>query len=814
MTSKPLFPVNDALPALIEALSASNQCLLVAPPGAGKTTQVPLVLLNSAWLQGQGVLMLEPRRLAARSAAAFMARQLGEEVGQTVGYSVRMERKVSKATRIEVVTEGILTRRLQQDPELSGIGLVIFDEFHERNLNSDLGLALLRDSQQGLREDIRLLVMSATLDVKRLRSYFDHAREIVSEGRHYPVEHHYLDRDPSADKIGAILAQTVEQALSDSEGDLLLFFAGVGEIERAREQLQASLAQQPVEILPLHGSLSLAEQDKVMRPATAGCRKIILATNIAETSLTIDGVRVVIDTGQARETRYQADSGMTRLQTVRITADAATQRCGRAGRQAPGHCYRLWSKHTQAGLVPERIPEILRTDLTSLVLELACWGITDVNELHWVDEPPSAHVRQAVNLLQQLQALESEGRITTLGKEMASLGMSPRLACMLLNKKETEDAWLACVLAAAMEERDFLRGEINGSVETRIQLLASNSAGRAGKRIMDIAKRHAQRLRIKPAVIEAHNAGRLLAIAFPDRIARARGQHATRYLLANGRGAQLHNQESAAAGEYIVITDIDDRSGDSRIFRYAQLSGSDVEAIAEGQSVERHQLSWDEKAKRIIARSVTSLGAIELNSKKLNTVQDEQAIPIIIDVINKTGLTNLPWTDAARNLQVRSQLAATLEDGWPDVSDQALLVDGCQWLHPYLAGVRSQADIDKLDMAAILKSQLDWNQRQWLEQNLPERYKLPNGRHARIDYNHQPQPLMRSRLQDFFGLSQQPTLANGRIEVVIELLSPANRPVQRTQNLPGFWSGSYAEVRKEMKGRYPKHDWPEDPGAT
>ena len=533
----------NVLPALTETLAASNQCLLVAPPGAGKTTQLPLALRDAAWLQGKTILMLEPRRLAARSAASFMARQLGEAVGQAVGYTVRLDRKVSKTTLIEVVTEGVLTRRLQNDPELSGIGLVIFDEFHERNIHSDLGLALVRDIQQGLRNDLRILVMSATLDVQRLRSYFGSAPELISEGQQYPVTQHYLERDPGDANANAKLLQTVDTALTDNEGDLLVFFPGAGEIERARLQLEQQLANRSVDVLPLHGGLSLADQDKVMQPAAPGRRKVILATNIAETSLTIDGVRVVIDSGYARESRFRASSGMSRLETVRISADAATQRCGRAGRQAPGQCYRLWSKHTQAGLLPERIPEILRSDLTSLVLELACWGITNAAQLQWIDAPPDAHVQQARTLLQQLQALDEDGRATALGKDIAALGMTPRLGCMVLSCKENTDGWLACLLAAMLEERDILHGEFNGSIESRIELLIAGKVGHGGKRIMDIARRHAKRLGIAPGSVDVHHAGRVLATAFPDRIAMARDKRAQRYLLANGRGASLHGQE-------------------------------------------------------------------------------------------------------------------------------------------------------------------------------------------------------------------------------------------------------------------------------
>lgn len=805
------FPVLSVLPALTEALTTSGRCLLVAPPGAGKTTQLPLALRDAAWLQGKGILMLEPRRLAARSAASFMAHQLGEAVGQTVGYTVRMDRKISQTTRIEVVTEGVLTRRLQNDPELSEVGLVIFDEFHERNIHSDLGLALLRDIQQGLRNDLRVLVMSATLDVQHLRSYFGSAPEVISDGQQYPVKQHYLERDPGDASAQTILLQTVNTALTDNGGDLLVFFPGAAEIERARTQLEVSLADQSVDVLPLHGGLSLTDQDKVMQPATFGRRKLILATNIAETSLTIDGVQVVIDTGFTREPRFRASSGMSRLETVRLTADSATQRCGRAGRQAPGQCYRLWSRHTQAGLVPERIPEILRSDLTSLVLELACWGITDPGQLRWVDAPPDAHVQQARMLLQQLQTVDEDGRATALGKDVAALAMAPRLGCMVLSCKDHEDAWLACILAAMLEERDILHGEFNGSIETRIELLIKGKAGRGSKRIMDMARRHATRLGITAGTVDAHHAGRVLAIAFPDRIARARENKLQRYLLVNGRGASLHDQENAQTSEYIVITDIADRSGDSRIFRFAQLDADDMATIVEQYAQLHEDVSWDEKMQRIVARNVTRLGAIELDSQRLETVSDELATPMLMDMIRKSGLSSLPWTDAARNLQARLQLAAKLEKDWPEMSDQGLLDNLEQWLSPYLAGARSQADTSKLNLDVMLKSQLDWNQQQWLDEALPERYELPGGRHARIDYRHQPLPLMRSRVQDFFGLNRQPALANGRVEVIIELLSPANRPVQRTQDLPGFWSGSYAEVRKEMKGRYPKHKWPEDP---
>lgn len=803
------FPVMECVPELSKALATSQCAILVAPPGAGKTTQVPLAMLAAHWLGDKTILMLEPRRLAARSAAGFMASQLGEAVGQTVGYSVRMDRKLSRHTRIEVVTEGILTRRLQNDPELANIGLVILDEFHERNLHSDLGLALLRDIQQGLRHDLRLLLMSATLEVAKLRSYFAHAPEIVSEGRQYQVTQHYLDRNPDVADMPGVLGQTVTTALANNDGDVLVFFPGIAEIERAREQLQAQFKSEAIDILPLHGSLSLSEQDRVMQPAASGHRKIILATNIAETSLTIDGLKVVIDTGYAREARFRADSGMTQLQTIRVTADSATQRCGRAGRQGPGQCYRLWSRHTQAGLVPERIPEILRADLLSLVLELACWGVMDIRQLQWLDMPPAAHVNQAKTLLMRLGAMDTEGRVTALGKNMADLGMSPRLAAMVL-KADKKHKWLACVLASLIEERDIMMNRSNGSIEARVQLLKEKAAGRRGKRVLDLAARYVQRIGGNKTELHEHQVASLLAMAFPDRIARARDSGNTRrYLLSNGRGAAMHDE--LPASEFIVVTDIDDRSGDSRIFRYASLTAADMEQLAEQQTEPQEEVEWDEKNQRLSARRVRRLGAVVLESKVLEKIPDARALPMLQEIIASSEMKRLPWTDAVRNLQARMQLAATLETGWPDVSAEALLASLEQWLSPYLAGIRSQAGLDKLDMVKVLKSMLDWKQQQWLQDNLPERYLLPGGRHARIDYTHQPCPLMRGRVQDFFGLRHQPMLAQGRVEVIIELLSPANRPVQRTQDIAGFWSGSYAEVRKEMKGRYPKHSWPEKP---
>ncbi|HXE57412.1 MAG TPA: ATP-dependent helicase HrpB [Gemmatimonadales bacterium] len=833
-------PIEPVLPALAAALGARGAAVLQAPPGAGKTTRVPLALLDQPWLGGRKIVILEPRRLAARAAARRMAALLGEPVGGTVGCRIRLETRVTARTRIEVVTEGVLTRLLLEDPALEGVGLVIFDEFHERSIHADLGLALTLQTRELLRDDLRILVMSATLDgepVARLLGAalgVDAAPVVTSEGRAFPVETRYFGApgDPRRPgrRIEPSVAGAVLEALTREEGDVLVFLPGAGEIRRAETLLRERLAGDPaIDIYPLHGTLPAEQQDAAIRPSPPGRRKIVLATSIAETSLTIEGVRVVVDSGLARVPRFSPRTGMTRLETVRVSRAAAEQRRGRAGRVAPGVCYRLWAEGEQGHLLPHALPEILEADLAPLVLDLAAAGVTEPLELRWLDPPPPAAYRRARELLHELEAIDAHGRITPHGRRMAELGAHPRLAHMMLRGASLGAAGLACRLAALLGERDLLRPEAgppDPDLRLRLELLRrlEGPARReapvdreALRRIRLEAERWAGRLPAEPPGAnraEAPGAGLLLAFAYPDRIAARRPGPPPRYLLRNGTGAYLDPPGPLGSEPWLVVAETDGRSPEGRIRFAAPITLEEVEAHF-GDQLEREEVvAWDDAAQAVVARRRERLGALVLREGPLPHPDPARVRGALLDAVARRGLELLPWTDAARRLRERLRFLHRLDPAWPDVSDDALLGRLAEWLGPWLDGVRRRDELARLDLVPALEGLLDRERRRALDRLAPTHWTVPSGSRIPIDYADPEAPALAVRLQEMFGASDTPRIADGRVPLTLHLLSPAHRPVQVTRDLAGFWRGAYFEVRKDLRGRYPKHHWPDDPLAA
>jgi ATP-dependent helicase HrpB len=796
------FPVDQVIPALAQALDKGPAALLVAEPGAGKTTRVPLKLLDAPWLAGRKIVMLEPRRLAARNAAHRMAETLGEEVGETVGYTVRLERRVSARTRIEVVTEGILTRRLQQDPELAGTGLVIFDEFHERSLDADLGLALTLDIQRGLRDDLKILVMSATLDAARVAAHLGRAPVIDAPGRVFPVETRHLDK-AQRQTIAADAVRAVHRALDETEASILVFLPGEAEIRRTEDALNAGGLPRNTVVRPLYGAMSFAEQDAAIRPSPLGERKVVLATTIAETSLTIDGIGAVIDTGFKRVPRFDPASGMTALETVRVSLASADQRRGRAGRLGPGVGYRMWPEAETRALKPHDEPEIFVADLAPLVLELAAWGVADATSLPWLDPPPAAPFAQAQDLLKRLEALDADNRITAMGKEMVRLPLHPRLAHMVVKGRST----LAADLAAMLSERDGLPRDMGVDITSRL----SHVRGGARDRIRQVSKQIRQIAGIKEAESEV-SPGVLVAFAFPDRIAQRRGGD-RRYRLSGGGGAVLPEHDALVTQEYLAVATTDGASGDQKIFLAAALSRSEVEEHFAAQIEARDGVFWDSRAKAVNATKSRRLGALVLEEKPSTSADPSLVAEAMTEGVRDMGLAALPWTDGAKALRARAMFLRRLypEEGWPDLSDEALATTLGDWLTPYLAGISRKAHLDRLDMHQIIQSMIPHDLARRMDRLAPVRIEVPSGADVRIDYETEGDPVLRVRLQEMFGLAKTPAIAEGRSPLRIELLSPAGRPLAVTQSLETFWTNGYPSVRSDMRGRYPKHAWPEDP---
>jgi ATP-dependent helicase HrpB len=824
-------PIQSVIPDIRLALAAGHELVLEAPPGAGKTTGVPLALLDEPWLRDQRIVMLEPRRIAAKSAAIRMADMLGERVGHTVGYRMRMETVVSQTTRIEVVTEGVLTRMLQDDPSLEGIGLLIFDEFHERSLDADLGLALTLESRKlfaDLRDTpLKLLLMSATLDGNRVSELLGAAPILRSLGRQFPVALRYGSAyRPSQDLIDRV-CQTVTQALDENSGSILVFLPGQAEIRRCVSRLADVCASESVLLTPLYGDLSLADQRRAIAPAADGVRKVVLATSIAESSLTIDGITVVIDCGLSRVPTFDPRTGMSRLDTRRLSRASAEQRAGRAGRLSEGVCYRLWSESQNNELLAFSEPEITQADLASLCLQLQRWGISDTAELCWMDVPPAAAFQQAVDLLLKLGALVQKGEtvaMTPHGEAMASLPVHPRLGHMLLKGRELGHANLACELATLLSDRD-IGPKGDADIQLRLAIMhGSLPAGRkSGALIARLKKQQQQFLRIlaRSAFSEAKipavgvDAGLLLAFAYPDRVAKQRRERGSDYVLSNGRAAILQESDGLNASEYLVTASLGGKAGNrsDTIYLAAALSASHFEDVLAPMVDTKFHAEWSEAKGRFIAERRRTLGAIVLQTEVLTTVADEEKRAALLDFIRRRGLEVLEWSQAVLQWRARVSLVKSLNCApghWPDVSDEGLLAQLEEWLSPYLAGVNSLQDIKRLDMASILAALLDWPQQQALNTLAPESFRVPSGSAKKIDYCQSP-PVLAVKLQEMFGCHDTPRIANGRQSLTVHLLSPARRPLQVTQDLAGFWRGSYQDVKKEMKGRYPKHPWPDDP---
>ncbi|MBU1454868.1 MAG: ATP-dependent helicase HrpB [Proteobacteria bacterium] len=810
-------PVLTVLPVLRKSLGKGH-VLLSAPPGSGKTTAVPPALLQESWLANKTILLLEPRRLAARAAARRMSFLQGENVGQVVGYRTRLDSKVSAATRIEVVTEGILTRRLQRDPELQGVGLVIFDEFHERNLQADLGLALCLDLCI-LRPDLRILVMSATLDCRELSTMMDNCQVIEAHGRTFPVEVCYVH--PIADffSIARLTVRAILYALQQDSGDILAFLPGAGEIKTCQKLLTE--AGTSCSILPLYGNLSAQDQDLAITPSPDGLRRIILSTPIAETSLTIEGITVVVDSGFAKRPRFDPATGLDRLETVRISKASAEQRRGRAGRLGPGICYRLWNKNIEHSLQDFSPPEISLSDLSALVLDLALWGVIDPHELQWLTLPPDGAWQRAKNLLQSLSALDGKGRITDTGRNLARLPLHPRLGHMLLHAKEQGLGGTGCLLAALLSERDICRGKGSFTdIGERVRFVTSrDNKASAGNFDLGLCRRITrqaaqwQKILGCPAgeKIRPDECGQLLASAFPDRIGILREKSRDRYLMAGGRGAILPPGDLLAGNRILIFPHLDAGQGEGKVYLAAPLSLDELQTFHPHLLSSKKEMQWDDTDSHIILRQNSYLGKAVVESSPLTDIDYDQLLHLFLQGIQKTGASCLPWSKKARILQARVESLSFWKIGnWPDLSDTGLLRD-LQWLAPYCLKMRRLNQLDQLDLHSILLSLLSWDRQKELDRLTPEHFTVASGSHVKLEYSPGHPPVLAVRLQELFGQTQTPEICNGRIPVLLHLLSPARRPVQVTADLASFWCNTYPQVKKELAGRYPKHYWPDDP---
>ncbi|WP_240703018.1 ATP-dependent helicase HrpB [Cohnella luojiensis] len=820
MITKANLPIDSVIPELRQSLADNRNAVLIAAPGAGKTTRVPLALLTEPWLADRKIIMLEPRRLAARSSAKYMADKLGEQVGETVGYRVKMDTRVSSRTRIEVVTEGVLTRMLQADPALEGVGLVIFDEFHERSLQADLGLALCLQSQALLRDDLKLLVMSATLEAEPVAGMLGGAPIVRSEGRSYPVETIYRPKMASV-PMEETVAQAIADALRSHQGDVLVFLPGVGEIRSVEAKLRGKLPEASmVRIVHLHGSLTADAQDQALAPLPPEQRKVVLATSVAETSLTVEGITVVVDSGLMRTSRFSPRTGMSRLETLTVSAASADQRRGRAGRLMPGTCYRLWSREEQQALSPRSSPEILEADLAPLLLELSVWGVQDADELEWLDSPPAPALQQARDLLIQLGALDKSGRtVTPHGKLMAEFGKHPRMAHMLLRAMPLGLGDMGCELAVILGERDFIRYEGRAAnVDIRLRLEALRGRGAYAveegtrRRLTEEVKRLRRELDIgfaSASESSVDDIGLLLAFAYPDRIGNRRDNG--KYLLSGGRGAEFAFGQALAHEPWIVVADVDDKGSDSRIRAAAPVDFEQLEANLQDELHTETQIYWDTVSKSVRGRARKKLGALPVEETPLSRPPADQVLQALLEGIRLEGLELLPWTKAARQLQERTVFIRHHDSSWPDLTDDALIGSIEQWLAGYLEGMKSRSDLQRLNLKDLLESMLSWEQRRELENSAPTHWTVPSGSRVPIDYGDIDAPTVSVRLQELFGLPETPRIAGGRVPLTLNLLSPAQRPVQVTRDLASFWSNAYFEVRKDLKGRYPKHYWPDNP---
>jgi ATP-dependent RNA helicase HrpB len=810
-------PIDAVLDDLAKTLDGHNAAVLVAPPGAGKTTRVPLALLDAPWARGKKIIVLEPRRIAARASAERMAHTLSERAGETVGYRVRFGSKISRATRIEVVTEGIFSRQILDDPELNGVAAVLFDEFHERSLDADLGLALARDAQMGLREDLRILVMSATLDGARVAKLLGEAPVVASEGRAFPVETRYLGRKADA-PVERQMADAISTALRADPGSVLAFLPGAAEIRRTQNFLAERIHDASIEIVPLFGALDASVQDRAIAPPPKGHRKVVLATSIAETSLTIEGVRIVVDSGLARVPRYEPDIGLTRLETVRASRAAVDQRRGRAGRTEPGVCYRLWDEPQTASLAAYTQPEILSADLSSLVLDLAQWGVGDPASLAFLDPPPAPALKEARELLRELGALDGEGRITDEGRSLRALALPPRLARMIVDSHRLGAGRAAADIAAVLTERGL--GGDHVDLDVRLDGFRRDRSQRA-----EAARSQAQRWAAQVAADDKAGLtsddepsnGVMLALAFPDRVAKNRGNGS--FVLANGRGAALERTAALSRAPYIAVAELTGTAMQGRILLAAPITQGEIEARFADQIEMTDEISFDRGAMALRARRRKTLHAITLSEAPLALEPSEETAKVFADGLMAAGLDQLPWSKPIKQWRdrvmfLRAAEGTDSENPWPDMSDDALTAQRESWLVPALTDKTSLKAFSAGDLSDALQSLLPWALRARLDREAPTHFEAPTGTQLAIDYEAQQGPTIAVRLQELFGLTSHPSIARGAIPLVLELLSPAHRPVQVTRDLPGFWRGSYAGVRSDLRGRYPRHPWPEDPASA
>lgn len=804
MTSSSL-PIDAILPDLLSTLEQNTNAVLVAEPGAGKTTRVPLALLDAPWREDGKVIVLEPRRLAARAAARRMAHTLGERVGETVGYRVRMDSKVSARTRIEVVTEGVFTRMILDDPELSGVAAVLFDEYHERSMDGDLGLALALDVQGALREDLRIVPMSATLDAAEVSKLLDDAPILKSEGRQYPVETRYIGRDPRR-RLEDQVANAVRVALAEDSGSVLLFLPGQGEIKRTQSLLEGRVAAD-VDLAPLYGALDSKAQDLAVRPATSGRRKVVLTTAIAQTSLTIEGVRIVIDSGLSRVPRYDPQTGLTRLETVKVSRATAEQRRGRAGRVEPGICYRLWEEAQTKALPAAEKPEILESDLSGLVLDVANWGVADPAQLKFMTPPPAAAWSEAKELLEELDALDADGSLTKAGGELAGLPLHPRLGHMLMQAAHEGQAELASLIAVIIGEHGL--GGRSTDLRDRLRRLMQDQSPR-GKEARAQAKRWVKLIGVRSSQRpNFEDAGDILSLAYPDRIAQQRGARGS-FRLANGRGAQLDESEALYAEKFLSIAEVTGTAARARILLAAPLSFTELEArfASHIREKEQVQLMQDGAIKAVRQRV---LGKLVLGEKKISDPDPEAITDALLEQIARKGAARLPWSkDQLRYRGRVNYLRETTGKDWPDLSDKALDTD-FDWLRPFLAGKTALSQIDASTLGDALATLVPWELSTQLDTLAPSHFVVPTGSRIPIDYGGEQGPMLSVRVQELFGLAEHPCICGGKVQLVLQLLSPAQRPIQITRDLPGFWQGSWADVKADMKGQYPKHPWPDNP---
>lgn len=814
LSSAPL-PIASVISDVLASLVGAPNLVLQAPPGAGKTTGVPLALLDQPWRDGGRIIVLEPRRLAARAAATRMAATLGEAVGETCGYRVRFDSRVGPKTRIEVVTDGLFTRMIQDDPGLDGIAAVLFDEFHERRLDTDLALALCLEAQSALRPDLRLVVMSATLDAAPAAALMGDCPIITATGRSHPVAIRHLPA-PSPERLGRDVAAAVLTALDSGEGDILVFLPGAGEIRQTQRALGERGLPPSVLALPLYGDLDQKAQERALIPTPNGERKIVLATAIAETSLTIPGVLQVIDAGLTRSGRYDPRSGMTRLETVRVTQAAATQRAGRAGRTAPGICWRLWPEAQHRALAAFTPAEITLADLAPLVLELAQWGSETPSQLKLLDQPNPAALASARSLLVSLGALDDHGRITAHGKRMARLGLHPRLAHMLLAGADSGEASLAAAIAAVLGERLSLPSGRDSDLRAQIELLANPRGYEPGRRAVELARRLLRQIGRSWEPPAPSRTGAILALAYPDRIAERRGGPG-RFRLSGGQGAFLPDNDPLAGEPYLAVADLDGQTPHARIWLAAPIAKAELEEVLVGRIATIEEVVWDDATKSVQARRRRVLGALTLSEQRLEQPPRERVVAALLEGIARQGLDCLPWSAAALGLRQRIGFASRVEGaagGWPAIDDASLMRDLADWLGPGLTRQGSLAELQSLDMEQLMLARLDWDQRRRLDLIAPTHMTVPSGSRIAIQYEADGAPVLAVKLQEMFGLTQTPTVAQGKVPLQLHLLSPARRPIQVTSDLPGFWAGSYRAVRADLRGRYPRHPWPEDPTSA